>query len=72
MIATSLAPRAYRRAVATSEIDELVTLYRNVRALSTTTTFASGVAAMIEALLQAPGVPLPRRARRARRPTTRR
>ena len=38
----------------TSEIDELVTLYRNVRALSTTMTFASGVAAMIEALLQTP------------------
>jgi len=54
MIATSLAPRAYRRAVPTSEVDELVTLYRNVRALSTTTTFASGVAAMIEAMLQSP------------------
>ena len=47
-IATSLAPRAFRRTVATTEIDELVTLYRNVRALSTTSTFASGVAAMIE------------------------
>ena len=54
MIATSLAPRAYRRTVATSEIDELVTLYRSVRALSTTMTFASGVAAMIEAMLQSP------------------
>jgi hypothetical protein len=54
MIATSLAPRAYRRVVPTTEIDELVTLYRNVRALSTTTTFASGVAAMIEAMLQSP------------------
>ena len=54
MIATSLAPRALRRTVATTEIDELVTLYRNVRALSTTLTFASGVAAMIEALLQSP------------------
>ena len=54
MIATSLAPRAYRRAADATEIDELVALYRNVRALSTTTTFASGVAAMIEALLQAP------------------
>jgi len=52
MIAASLAPRAYRRATVTSEIDELVTLYRGVRALSTTTTFASGVSAMIEALLQ--------------------
>jgi hypothetical protein len=54
MIATALAPRALRRAAATAEIDELVTLYRNVRALGTTTTFASGVAAIIEALLQAP------------------
>ena len=53
-IATSLAPRAYRRTVATSEIDELVALYSSVRALSTTVTFASGVAAMIEAMLQAP------------------
>ena len=54
MIATSLAPRALRRTVATTEIDELVTLYRGVRALATTTTFASGVAGMIEALLQSP------------------
>ena len=54
MIATSLAPRAYRRAADAAEIDELVALYKNVRALSTTTTFASGVAAMVEALLQAP------------------
>ena len=35
IIATSLAPRAYRRTVATSEIDDLVTLYSSVRALST-------------------------------------
>jgi len=54
MIATALAPRALRRTVATTEIEELVTLYRNVRALSTTITFGSGVAATIEALLQAP------------------
>ena len=54
MIATSLAPRAYRRTVATSEIDELVALYSNVRALSTTMTFASGVAAMVEAMFQSP------------------
>jgi hypothetical protein len=54
MIATSLAPRALRRVVATTEIDELVTLYKNVRALSTTLTFGSGVASMIEGLLQAP------------------
>jgi hypothetical protein len=53
-IATSLAPRAYRRTVASSEVDELVTLYKAVRAQATTATFASGVAAMIEALVQAP------------------
>ena len=51
MIATSLAPRALRRTVASTEIDELVTLYRGVRALSGMT-FASGVAAIIESLLQ--------------------
>jgi hypothetical protein len=54
MIATSLAPRAYRRTVATTEIDELVALYKGVRALATTMTFGSGVAAMIEGMLQAP------------------
>ena len=54
MIATALAPRAYRRAVTSTEIDELVALYSNVRALGTTMTFGSGVAAMIEAILQAP------------------
>ncbi len=53
-IATSLAARAYRRTVSSSEIDELVTLYKTVRALSSTVTFNSGVAAMIEVLLQAP------------------
>jgi hypothetical protein len=39
--------------VTTSEVDELVALYKSVRAISTVT-FASGVAAMIEAMLQAP------------------
>ncbi|MES1207287.1 MAG: DUF1592 domain-containing protein [Pseudomonadota bacterium] len=53
-IATSLASRAYRRTVATTEIDELVALYKSVRGLSSTVTFGSGVAAMIEVLLQAP------------------
>ncbi|HEX2657194.1 MAG TPA: DUF1592 domain-containing protein, partial [Polyangia bacterium] len=53
MVATTLAPRAYRRTVTTSEVDELVALYKSVRAISTVT-FASGVAAMIEAMLQAP------------------
>ena len=54
MIATSLAPKTLRRTMTTAEIDELVTLYRGMRALSTTITFGSGVAAMIEGMLQAP------------------
>jgi len=53
-IATTLAPRAFRRVVAASDIDNLVSTYTNVRAISSTVTFASGVAAMIEALLQDP------------------
>jgi len=53
MIATALAPRAYRRTATTTEIDELVKLYKDVRALSTAT-FASSVAAMIEGVLQSP------------------
>ncbi len=51
-IATNLLPRAYRRPVTTAEVDGYVTLYRNVRALSPTLTFASGVAAMIETVIQ--------------------
>ena len=50
-IATSLAARAYRRPATTAELDELVALYKTVR---TGRTFASGVAGMIEALLQSP------------------
>lgn len=53
MIATALAPRAYRRTMTTPEVDELVSLYRSVRGLSGGT-FVSGVAAMIEAMVQAP------------------
>ena len=53
-IVTALLPRAYRRTVTTAEITDYVTLYKNVRALSTTLTFASGVAAIIEAVLQSP------------------
>lgn len=53
-IATSLASRAYRRAVSATEIDELVALYRAARTSSSGVTFASGVAAMLEAMLQAP------------------
>ncbi len=53
-IMTALLPRAYRRTVTAAEVTDYVTLYRGVRALSTTLTFASGVAAMLEAVLQAP------------------
>ena len=53
-IAASLLPRAYRRAVANTEIDEIVSLYKSVRALSPTVSFSSGVASMIEATLQTP------------------
>ncbi len=53
MITTSFAPRAFRRTVASAEIDDLVTLYRGVRALSGAT-FASGVAAIVESVLQSP------------------
>jgi len=53
-IATAIAPRAYRRAAVSGDIDDLVSLYRSVRALSSTVTFASGVAAMLEAVLQSP------------------
>ncbi len=53
-ILNSLLPRAYRRTVTTSEIDELVELYRATRALSSSETFASGVAAVLTAILQAP------------------
>jgi hypothetical protein len=53
-IAASLGSSAYRRVLTSAEVDELVAVYTNVRALSTTVTFGSGVAAMIEAMLQAP------------------
>jgi len=53
MIATALAPRAYRRTVSTSEVDEMVALFKTVRALSGST-FASSVAAIVEGMLQAP------------------
>jgi hypothetical protein len=53
-IASALAPRAYRRATTSTEIDDLVALYRSVRAISPTLTFASGVAAMLEGLLESP------------------
>lgn len=53
-IVTAVAPRALRRVVTAAEIDELVALYRSVRAIATTVTFNSGVAAVLEALLQSP------------------
>jgi hypothetical protein len=53
-IATTVASRAFRRVVTAPEIDELVALYRSVRSIGSSVTFASGVAAMIEAMLQAP------------------
>ncbi|MFO7177513.1 MAG: DUF1592 domain-containing protein [Pseudomonadota bacterium] len=53
-IASTIAPRAWRRVVSAEETEELVELYRSVRALSSSVTFASGVAAMLEALLQSP------------------
>ena len=48
---SGFATRAYRRPVTTTEVDELVTLERSVRAKGT---LASAVAAVIEAVLQAP------------------
>jgi hypothetical protein len=51
---TAFLPKAYRRAVTSAEIDDYVSLYKTVRGLSTTVNFASGVAAVIEAVLQAP------------------
>lgn len=53
-IASAIAPKAFRRTTTTADIDDLVGLYRSVRAASTTVTFASGVAAMLEAILQSP------------------
>jgi len=51
-IAQALAPRAYRRATTTTDIDELVALYRSTRPQAAS--FASGVAGMLEGLLQSP------------------
>ena len=46
-------PRAFRRPLAGGEADELLALYRSVRALPGAS-FASGVSAVIEAVLQSP------------------
>ncbi|MEP7049404.1 MAG: DUF1592 domain-containing protein [Pseudomonadota bacterium] len=53
-IASSLGSAAYRRVLTSAEVDELVALYTSARGLATTVTFGSGVAAMIEAILQSP------------------
>ena len=66
-IATSLAPRAYRRTVATTEIDDLVALYSGVRALSTTMTFALRCGGDDRGDVAGAGLPLPRRAGSDRR-----
>ena len=61
-------PRAFRRPLAPGEVDPLLALYRSTRALEGAT-FASAIAAVLEAVLQAPdflyrierGVPDPAR-----------
>jgi hypothetical protein len=53
-IATAIAPKAFRRATTAADIDDLVGIYRSARAVSPTLTFASGVAALLEAILQSP------------------
>ena len=52
-IVTNLLPRAFRRTVPQTEVAEYVALYKSVRALSTQT-FATAVAAVLEAVLQSP------------------
>ena len=52
-IISALVPKVYRRTITTTETDELVTLYKAVRSAATGT-FASGIAAVIEATLQGP------------------
>src|SRR5450432_167330 len=47
----SIASRAFHRAMQSTEIDELLTLEKTARG---TSTFASGIAAVIEAVLQSP------------------
>lgn len=54
MIATAWLPKAFRRQVTTTEVEDFVGLYRTTRAISTKLTFASGVAAMLEGALQSP------------------
>jgi hypothetical protein len=53
-IVTDLLPRAFRRDVTATEIDEFVGLYKSTRALATSVSFGSGIAAVVTALLQSP------------------
>jgi hypothetical protein len=53
-IINTLLPRAFRRTVTAAEQTDYLTLYKTVRALNASVTFASGVAAVLEAVLQAP------------------
>jgi len=53
-ITDSILPRAYRRPVTSTEVDEFVGLYRTTRGLSTSVTFAAGVSAVLSAILQSP------------------
>jgi hypothetical protein len=50
-IIAALVPKVYRRPITTAESDELVALYKLVR---TTNTFASGISAILEGVLQSP------------------
>lgn len=53
-IINTLLPKAYRRTVTPAEQTDYLTLYKSIRALSTSMTFAAGIAGVIEAILQAP------------------
>jgi len=50
-IVGAVVPKAYRRPLTSAESDELVALYKGIR---TGNTFASGIAGVLEAVLQAP------------------
>lgn len=53
-IVNAVLPRAFRRSVSEAEVEDFVELYRSTRALASTVTFESGVAAVLTALLQSP------------------
>jgi hypothetical protein len=50
-IIAAIVPKLYRRAITTAESDELLALYKLIR---TNNTFASGISAVLEGVLQAP------------------